>query len=321
MSEFSDIENDQISHQIWNRMDGAKGEAARVISIIENKKRVPLENLFSILAEYERITSIEPNVLEIEGPMCVVADMHSQLFDMIKIIKTVETKENCNRFLFLGDYVDRGSYPVETFIYLCCRKIIDPDNFFLIRGNHETESINAIYGLKEKCETEYHSISLYNRMNEVFKCIPVAAVVANSIFCVHAGISPESKSIEDICLIDRFTDIGLEGLLSDITWSDPDETVDIFLRNTSRGTGYQYGDKQVSNFSKKNGIKLIIRAHEVQEQGFKWYFSKKLLSLWSAAKYSECPTSKANYAMIDADANVKLVPIEASDEKGYPLSR
>ena len=322
-SELDNLQNTEkyIENYLQERSKeyGKNKELAKnVINIISSGAKVGLQLAYDVLDAYEEIVRFEPNILQISIPICLVADMHSQLFDMIKIIETAEKEQNIHRFLFLGDYVDRGDYPVETFLYLCCRKLLDPDNFFMIRGNHETTSVNDIYGLKECCMSVYYSNTLFIRMNEVFQSIPIAAVVNKKIFCVHAGISMTHTTLEEISMIDRFCEIPYKGPLAELTWSDPDEYSQTW-QESSRGAGYVFGKPQVEDFFRKNKLEKIVRAHEVQPEGYKWFFGKKLLSLWSAAKYSECPDSKATFAVINsADNEIKLFPIEASETKGYP---
>ena len=281
------------------------------MEIIRKDRKVPLDSCYEILNIYEKIAQFEPNVIEIDSPVCLVADMHGQLLDVINIIDTVKGTDHFNRFLFLGDYVDRGDYSVETFIYLCCNKIVDPDNFFMIRGNHETSIVNSNYGLEDSCTEEYHSKPLFYRMNEVFQSIPLCAVIGDKIFCTHAGLSPSLKTIEDICLLDRYTEIPGKGPLCDLVWSDPREDCTDWIES-QRGAGYEFGKKNALEFLTINGLEKIVRAHEVQESGYRWFFNETLLSLWSAPKYSECPTSRGFYALVHADCNIELKEIQSA---------
>ena len=97
--------------------------------------------------------------------------------------------------MFLGDYVDRGSLNLETICLLLSYKVKYPENFFLLRGNHESETINRIYGFYEECKRRF-SIKLWKQFGELFKCLPVAALIEDRILCMHGGLSPDMHTIE-----------------------------------------------------------------------------------------------------------------------------
>ena len=105
-----------------------------------------------------------------------------------------------SNYLFLGDYVDRGKYSIETILLLLCYKIKYPENFFLLRGNHETSVVNKTYGFYSDC-TRYYSpngIKMYRHFSDCFNCMPLSAIVGDKILCMHGGISPELKSLEQL---------------------------------------------------------------------------------------------------------------------------
>ncbi|KAH8087600.1 phosphoprotein phosphatase [Aureococcus anophagefferens] len=109
-------------------------------------------------------------------------------------------------YLFLGDYVDRGKQSLETICLLLAFKIKYPENFFILRGNHECASINRIYGFYDECKRRYN-IKMWKTFTDCFNCLPVAAIVDEKIFCCHGGLSPELQQIDQIKKIIRPTDI------------------------------------------------------------------------------------------------------------------
>lgn len=112
--------------------------------------------------------------------------------------------------MFLGDYVDRGKQSIETICLLFAFKIKYPENFFLLRGNHETCAINRIYGFYDECKKRY-SIKLWKIFTDCFNCLPISALIDDKIICMHGGLSPDLKHLEDIVKIVRPTDVPEQG--------------------------------------------------------------------------------------------------------------
>ena len=129
-------------------------------------------------------------------------------------------------YLFMGDYIDRGKQSIETMCLLFAYKVKYPDKMHLLRGNHESQRINRIYGFYDECKRRY-SIKLWKQFCDIFNCMPVTAVVSETIICMHGGLSPELDDLEKINQIERPCDIPEEGLLSDIVWADPDSEIQV----------------------------------------------------------------------------------------------
>jgi serine/threonine-protein phosphatase PP1 catalytic subunit len=111
-------------------------------------------------------------------------------------------------YLFLGDYVDRGKQSLETICLLLAYKIKYPENFFILRGNHECASINRIYGFYDECKRRYN-IKLWKTFTDCFNCLPIAAIIDEKIFTMHGGLSPDLNSMEQIRRVMRPTDVSL----------------------------------------------------------------------------------------------------------------
>jgi serine/threonine-protein phosphatase PP1 catalytic subunit len=114
-------------------------------------------------------------------------------------------------YLFLGDYVDRGKQSLETICLLLAYKIKYPENFFILRGNHECASINRIYGFYDECKRRYN-IKLWKTFTDCFNCLPIAAIIDEKIFTMHGGLSPDLNSMEQIRRVMRPTDVSLNPL-------------------------------------------------------------------------------------------------------------
>ncbi len=205
-----------------------------------------------------------------------------------------------SNYLFLGDYIDRGKQSLETVCLLLAYKIKYPENFFLLRGNHESASINRIYGFYDECKRR-HSIKLWKIFTDCFNCLPIAALIDEKILCMHGGLSPELNRILTINNIVRPTDVPDTGLLCDLLWSDPDKTVTDWGDN-DRGVSFTFSEEIVRKFAEKNDIDLICRAHQVVEDGYEFFASRHLVTVFSAPNY--CGEFDNSGAMMSIDDNL-----------------
>jgi hypothetical protein len=157
-----------------------------LISPFSTAEQPTLTDIDSIISLATPVFSSEPNTLQISPPITICGDSHGQLFDVLQLFYLCKTPPSC-RYLFLGDYVDRGYYSVELICLLICYKIKYPNDIFLLRGNHETRNANREYGLYAEIQTKYHSLEIYHKLNNLFDLFPFTAVVDDRLFCVHVG--------------------------------------------------------------------------------------------------------------------------------------
>eukprot|EP01121_Diplochlamys_sp_Union-15-3_P013367 TRINITY_DN4138_c0_g3_i2.p1 TRINITY_DN4138_c0_g3~~TRINITY_DN4138_c0_g3_i2.p1 ORF type:complete len:293 (-),score=44.44 TRINITY_DN4138_c0_g3_i2:90-923(-) len=235
-----------------------------------------------LCAKSRQIFISQPILLELEAPIKIVGDIHGQYRDLLKIFDYGGYPPDAN-YLFLGDYVDRGSNGLETICLLLAYKIKFPENFFLLRGNHESASINRIYGFYEECKRRY-SVRLWRMFTDCFNCLPIAAVIDEKIFCMHGGLSPDLKNLELIRRIKRPTDIPDTGLLCDLLWSDPDKDQKGWGPN-DRGVSFTFGPNVVQKFLEDQDLDLICRAHQVVEEGYEFFCNRQLVTIFSAPNY------------------------------------
>ncbi|KAI9667415.1 MAG: hypothetical protein M1821_000230 [Bathelium mastoideum] len=187
-------------------------------------------------------------------------------------------------FIFLGDFVDRGYFSLETFTLLMCLKAKFPDKVTLVRGNHESRQITQVYGFYEECQTKYGNASVWKSCCQVFDFLALAAIVDGKVLCVHGGLSPEIRTLDQIRVVARAQEIPHEGAFCDLVWSDPEE-VDTWAVSP-RGAGWLFGDKVSSEFNHVNGLQLIARAHQLVNEGYKYHFKDKdVVTVWSAPNY------------------------------------
>ena len=135
----------------------------------------------------------------------ICGDIHGQYYDLLRLFEYGGFPPEAN-YLFLGDYVDRGKQSLETICLLLAYKIKYPENFFVLRGNHECASINRIYGFYDECKRRYN-IKLWKTFTDCFNCLPIAAIIDEKIFTMHGGLSPDLNSMEQIRRVMRPTDV------------------------------------------------------------------------------------------------------------------
>ena len=227
----------------------------------------------------------EPNILYLEAPINIFGDIHGQFSDLIHFLE-MSGLPPINKFLFMGDYVDRGNNSIEVCMLLFALKLMYPSSIYLLRGNHECPEVNKLYGLLGECETRFGKEAkiVFNKINQVLCSLPLCAIINQKIFCVHGGISPHLNKIADIQSINRFCTIPDGGLLCDLMWADPSNSTDIWGIN-SRGVSCTYNPEAITTFLKNNKLQLICRAHQLVGEGYKFFGNNKLITVFSAPNY------------------------------------
>ena len=216
----------------------------------------------------QQILMSQEILLEIKAPIKICGDIHGQFYDLLRLFEFGGLPPN-TKYLFLGDYVDRGKHSIETICLLFAFKIKFPKFLFILRGNHESSQINRIYGFYDECKRRF-TVKTWKLFGGVFNCLPVCAIVEKKIFCIHGGLSPSLKSLKQIKEIKRPVEIPESGLLCDLLWSDPIEKTNGWKEN-DRGVSFVFGKNVVFDFLKRFNFELICRAHQVVENGYQFF--------------------------------------------------
>lgn len=236
----------------------------------------------------------EENVLRLSGVFTVVGDLHGQFYDLAKIIKLCGFFPT-SRYLFLGNCIGGGGFSCETILFLLAAKVTYPTKIFLLRGPNESLSTSMACGFHNECITGYSAV-LFESLMRVFASLPLAAVLNKCFFCVHGGLSPKIKYIENINSFSRFSEISSKSALCDLMWADPKWDVDnpvalhsstpserykpgavyydtesSFEPNKKRGKSYIFNFASIVYFMSNNKLLCIIRSHEVEDNGYKLY--------------------------------------------------
>jgi len=224
----------------------------------------------------------QPMRLDVSGPMKIAGDIHGQFFDLLRIFKYCGPPANTN-YLFLGDYVDRGKHSLECVALLFAYKVKYKENFFLLRGNHECPTINRVYGFFDECCRRY-SVKLWKTFGDVFRWLPVAAIISDQILCMHGGLSPNLLSLDQILDLQRPADVPEMGLLTDLLWADPSPDEELWGAN-DRGVSFSFGREALKRFLAVHDLSLVCRAHQVVQDGYEFFGARQLVTVFSAPNY------------------------------------
>ena len=279
------------------------------------------------------ILESEDRCVKVGAPAYVIGDIHGNIEDLMSIekylFKTIPIISA--NYVFLGDYVDRGVWSVECAVYVLCLKLLQPTNFYLLRGNHETRVLQELYTFRKECKKKYQTFGavVYDTLNRIFDRMPLAAVIDDSIFCCHGGIPASCSTIADINKVrNKLSDVEKESPIAwQIIWSDPvdqkefKQTADLlqeredisrgFVSNVRRGTAYFYNEFACQEFLKNNGLSYMIRAHEVPLSGYRFHFQKKCLTIFSCSHY--CGQENKSAVVHISDQTLRIVELDTAN--------
>ncbi|KAK2748954.1 3',5'-cyclic-nucleotide phosphodiesterase (PDEase) (3':5'-CNP) [Myotisia sp. PD_48] len=300
------------NEQFWSSDDPTKPDLQFLKQHLHREGRLTEEQALWIINTGAQLLRAEPNLLEMDAPITVCGDVHGQYYDLMKLFEVGGDPAE-TRYLFLGDYVDRGYFSIECVLYLWALKIWYPNSLWLLRGNHECRHLTDYFTFKLECKHKY-SEKVYNACTEAFCALPLAAVMNKQFLCIHGGLSPELQTLEDIKSIDRFREPPTYGLMCDILWADPledfgqEKTGDHFIHNNVRGCSYFFSYHAACAFLEKNNLLSIIRAHEAQDAGYRMYRKTRttgfpsVMTIFSAPNYLDVYSNKA--AVLKYENNV-----------------
>ncbi|CAB4255417.1 similar to Saccharomyces cerevisiae YNR032W PPG1 Putative serine/threonine protein phosphatase of the type 2A-like phosphatase family, required for glycogen accumulation [Maudiozyma barnettii] len=280
-------------------------ELDKCLEVLYKGQLLPEVTIRALCFKFKELLIKESNVIHIQTPVTVVGDMHGQFHDLLEMFSIGGRIPDTN-YLFLGDYVDRGLYSIETIMLLIVLKLRYPDRIHLLRGNHESRQITQSYGFYTECLNKYGgNTRVWTYLTDAFDYLVLCCIIDNELFCVHGGLSPNVQTIDQIKIIDRFREIPHDGAMADLVWSDPEENelinpengidpnnLEEFFKPTSnqfqvspRGAGYTFGRAVVEKFLESNKMSRIYRAHQLCNDGYQVYFDGLVTTVWSAPNY------------------------------------
>ena len=264
----------------------------------------------------------EPTLLQLAEPIWLVGDIHGQFYDLLHLLEKAGKPTKIN-YLFMGDYVDRGVFSVEVVILLFALKVNFPESLVMLRGNHEWRNMTQHFTFREETLSKFDE-DIYKMIMDTFDARPLAAIVNKKYLAVHGGISPDLKKIENLEKLDRFKEPPTEGLFCDLLWSDPLDDAQAleyeYKENDEREWSYLFGRKPVKKLLEKNDLMSVVRAHQVQIEGYKmhrWDGESSfpyVITIFSAPNYCDYYSNKAAVLILKDDK----ISIKQYDQSDHP---
>ncbi|XP_059663315.1 serine/threonine-protein phosphatase 5-like isoform X2 [Cornus florida] len=261
----------------------------KMMDDFKNQKFLHKRYAFQIVLQTREMLRALPSLVDINIPdgkhFTVCGDVHGQFYDLLNIFELNGLPSEENPYLFNGDFVDRGSFSVEVILTLFAFKCMSPSAIYLSRGNHESKSMNKIYGFEGEVRSKL-SETFVELFAEVFCCLPLAHVINQKVFVVHGGLfSVDGVKLSDIREIDRFCEPPEEGLMCELLWSDPQPQPG--RGPSKRGVGLSFGADVTHKFLQENNLDLVVRSHEVKDEGYEIEHDGKLITVFSAPNYCD----------------------------------
>lgn len=293
------------------------------IKIVQDCQYLPEPELKKLCELVKDHLIEESNVQPVSSPVTICGDIHGQFYDLKELFRTGGFENPLiapeSSYIFMGDFVDRGYHSLETFTYLLCLKAKYPNKITLLRGNHESRQVTQVYGFYDECMQKYGNANAWKYCCQVFDYLTLAAVVDGRVLCVHGGLSPDVRTLDQVRTIQRCQEIPHEGAFCDLMWSDPEDIETWAV--SPRGAGWLFGSKVTSEFIQVNNLNLICRAHQLVQEGYKFMFpDENLVTVWSAPNYCYRCGNVASILNVNQNLELDFKIFEAvpESEKNVP---
>ncbi|XP_060570933.1 serine/threonine-protein phosphatase with EF-hands 2-like [Ruditapes philippinarum] len=292
------------------------------------KRNLTLHAKYTIqlLLETRKILKTQANIryatTSLSKQITVCGDIHGKLSDLYMVFHKNGLPAVNNPYIFNGDFVDRGHFSTEVALVIFSCFIMNPNEVYINRGNHEDHVMNLRYGFVKEIEKKYrqHSKKIIHLFRDVFSWLPLATMVDEQILVCHGGIS-DSTDLQRLSTIDRhrylstlqppggcddISTMSQDDLIEwkqilDLLWSDPKPN-DGCQPNTFRGGGVYFGPDVSARFLEENKLKLLIRSHECKPEGFEYTHDGKVLTIFSASNYYETGSNLGAFVRIQGQS-------------------
>ncbi|XP_060555643.1 serine/threonine-protein phosphatase 5-like [Ruditapes philippinarum] len=285
-----------------------------LMDTFKDQKKLHRKYAYQILLNVCKSFQEQPSLVDITVPegekFTVCGDIHGQYYDLLNIFKLNGLPSESNPYLFNGDFVDRGSFSVECIFTLFSLKLLYPNHFFMARGNHESFTMNQMYGFEGEVKEKYTS-KMADLFTEVFNWLPLSHCINNKILVMHGGLfKDENVTLDDIRKYDRNRQPPEDGVMCELLWSDPQPQCG--RSQSKRGVGTQFGPDVTKRFLQKNKLDYVIRSHEVKNDGYEVAHDGKCITVFSAPNYCDTMGNKGAFITLKGeDLTPKFTSFEA----------
>eukprot|EP00287_Rhodomonas_sp_CCMP768_P005404 CAMPEP_0196724084 /NCGR_PEP_ID=MMETSP1091-20130531/6096_1 /TAXON_ID=302021 /ORGANISM="Rhodomonas sp., Strain CCMP768" /LENGTH=498 /DNA_ID=CAMNT_0042066179 /DNA_START=60 /DNA_END=1556 /DNA_ORIENTATION=- len=274
----------------------------------KNEKKLHIKFAWQILYQVREILKKEETVVDVKVPqgehITVCGDVHGQFYDLCNIFELNGRPSPSNPYLFNGDFVDRGSFSIETVMTLLTYKVLYPEHMHLNRGNHESVNMNKMYGFEGEVISKLGK-EIVPLFTDIFQWLPLAHVVGGKVLVLHGGLfSKDETSLDDVRRIDRHMEPPDEGPMTELLWSDPGPNKG--REPSKRGVGVAFGADVTNRFLQANGLELLIRSHECKDEGYEVEHGGKTITVFSAPNYCDQMGNKGAFIRLEADLKPKF---------------
>jgi len=279
----------------------------------KSEKKLHKKYAYMILDQVLEILKNEKTLVSVAVPegehITVCGDVHGQFYDLCNIFAINGKPSVQNPYIFNGDFVDRGSFGVETIFTLFGFKALYPEHMHLNRGNHETVNMNKMYGFEGEVIHKY-SKDMMEIFTDCFRWLPLAHCIEKKVLVLHGGLfSKDETTLEDIVKIDRHQEPPDEGPMTELLWSDPGKMNG--RQPSKRGVGVAFGPDVAERFLKANGLELLIRSHECKDDGYEIEHDGKTITVFSAPNYCDQMGNKGAFIKLEHDMKPKFTQFAA----------
>ncbi|NXG85545.1 PPE1 phosphatase, partial [Stercorarius parasiticus] len=299
-------------------------DANALLHAFRNEQLLHARYVLQLLSETRRVLKEMPNITHLSTSyskeITVCGDLHGNLDDLLLIFYKNGLPSEQNRYVFNGDFVDRGQNSMEILIILFAFLLIYPNDLHLNRGNHEDYIMNLRYGFTKEVSKKYkdHGKQILCLLRDVFSWLPLATIIDSKVLILHGGIS-DTTDLEFLNALERnkvrahnHTTVAHQSSptarprylqILDILWSDP-RRQNGCTPNKCRGGGCYFGPDVTAKLFEKYNLKMLIRSHEFKPEGYEISHDGKVITIFSASNYYEEGSNRGAYIKL----NPELIP-------------
>ncbi|KFO55757.1 Serine/threonine-protein phosphatase with EF-hands 1, partial [Corvus brachyrhynchos] len=328
-------------------------DANALLHAFRNEQLLHARYVLQLLSETRRVLKEMPNITHLSTSyskeITVCGDLHGNLDDLLLIFYKNGLPSEQNRYVFNGDFVDRGKNSMEILIILFAFLLIYPNDLHLNRGNHEDYIMNLRYGFTKEVSKKYkdHWKQILCLLRDVFSWLPLATIIDSKVLILHGGISdttdldflnalernkqlsivhvgePFQKDQTSRTGLDKTESTAFHGfrrqkcscffseMILDILWSDP-RSQNGCTPNKCRGGGCYFGPDVTAKLFERYNLKMLIRSHEFKPEGYEISHDGKVITIFSASNYYEEGSNRGAYIKLNPELTPRFVQYQVS---------